>query len=134
MYLRMTKTTQKDPCYVCTSLRMAGHAWSHATKSISPKCYFSLINIFPQTITEIDALFPQILMIKQSSNLIGHEHFGLQLVIQNFSRYGVCTRKTSFILGYFRQNTYTYMYELTSLITSYLNNNIKDKFTDFTNR
>ena len=52
-------------------------------------------------------LFHEILMIKESYNLICPEHFGPQAVKQNFSRYGVCTGKQgivrSFMLGYFQQ-------------------------------
>ena len=43
--------------------------------------------------TQLDVLLPETLMIKQSCNLIGQEHFDLKLVNQNFSRHGVCTGK-----------------------------------------
>ena len=50
-------------------------------------------------------------MVKEFLNLIGQEHFGLQLMNQNITRYGVCTGKQkiemSFILGYFQQNVMT---------------------------
>ena len=45
----------QDYLKVCTSLTMAGNVWAHPTKKNSPKCYFSLVNIF----TQIDALFPK---------------------------------------------------------------------------
>ena len=66
-------------------------------------------------ITDIYALLSKILTIKESKNRIGSEHFGLELVKQNFPRYGVCTGKQilvrPFILGYFQQKVMTKLYE-----------------------
>ena len=56
---------------------MAGHAWTHPTEICSLTCYLSLLDISIQKIKEINALLLEILMIKESCNLIGQEHFGL---------------------------------------------------------
>ena len=57
------------------------NTWIHPTKN---SAYLSLVNISLQKIQEIDALLPEILVIKEYCNLTGQEHFGLQFVNQNF--------------------------------------------------
>ena len=55
----------------------SGQVWvwlgmpEHLTKSSSLKCYLSLVKISLQKIKYTDVLIPEVLMIKESCNLIG---------------------------------------------------------------
>ena len=83
---------------------MAGHICTNTTKSSSLKCYLFFENICMQKIKDIDALLPEILMIKESRNLIG-----------TFPIFGVCTGKyrtvMTCILGYFQPKLTTECYQ-----------------------
>ena len=70
------KTTEKYPWKILASLGMARHAWIHPTKSSRLTRYLFLVNISMQKIKDIHAFLPEILMIKESCNLIIGEHFG----------------------------------------------------------
>lgn len=62
------------------------------TNSLSHK--LSIVPTFMQkNPTRYDWFLQEILMVKKSCNVTGEEHFGPQLVNQNFPRHPVCTRK-----------------------------------------
>ena len=68
---------QTNQSHSLTHLGKFGHGWVCLTtppNSSNLRWYFFLITISLQKIWDIDCFLPEILMVKQSSNLFGEEH------------------------------------------------------------
>ena len=85
------KTIKRNPWWVSANSSKGGYASKNPTKSSSLWCHLLFVNISIEKIEDIYAFLPEILIIKESCNLIGWGHFG-----NSWSRifsYRVCTGK-----------------------------------------
>ena len=83
---------QTNQRYSLTSLDKSGHTWPHRTNSITLR-YLSLVTIFTQNLYNIDCFLPEILMVYESSNLLGRE----QILVNQLKVYVIHDKNTFFL-------------------------------------
>ena len=104
------KTIKRNPWWVSANLGKGGYALKNPTKSSSLWCHLLFVNISIEKIEDIYAFLPEILIIKESCNLIGWEHFGNswnRIFSYRFALENKELQVRYFILGYFQHTVMT---------------------------